>query len=112
MIDHAVRVIDDERVKLASRGGSKGREASPVSPVDGAAFEVIERSINELFPGVPVVPYLLVAGTDSRYFYDITPNVYRFVPTSTRAMPRPSPMAATRGSRSRTSRVACASTTG
>ena len=75
---HVQETVDDERITIATVGTP--REASPIAPTDSEAFAQVERTIAEVFPGVPVVPYLMVAGTDSRNFYRITPNVLRFNP--------------------------------
>ncbi len=77
--EHVVRVIDDERIEVSQPSGS--REATAVASDTGsAAFEALRRSVAEVFPGVPVVPYVVVGGTDSRRFYPLTRNVYRFNP--------------------------------
>lgn len=75
---HVRSAIDDQRIAIETVGVP--REASPISPTDSPAFGLVARTIAEVFPGVPVVPYLMVAGTDSRHFYGLTPNVYRFNP--------------------------------
>jgi carboxypeptidase PM20D1 len=70
-------VVDDEAVELR-RG--RGRDPSPASRVDTPGFAVLQRTISEVFPGAVVAPYLLVAGTDARYFHALGPSVYRFQP--------------------------------
>lgn len=75
---HVRETIDDDRIEIVQPG--RHREASPVSPTDSQAFAFLSRTIAEVFPGVSVVPYLVVGGTDSRNFYPLTPNVYRFNP--------------------------------
>ncbi len=76
--EHIVRTINDERVAVSKSDWH--REASPVSPTDGAAFALVRNTIGEVFPGIPVVPYTVIGGTDSRSFYPLTPNVFRFAP--------------------------------
>ena len=76
--EHVVRSIDDERIVITR--GDWYREASPVSRTDSAAFALLRDTIGEIFPGIPVVPYTVVGGTDSRNFYPLTPNVFRFAP--------------------------------
>ena len=76
--EHIERTIDDDRVSITR--GRLSREASAVSPTDSQAFETLARAIRGSFPGVPVVPYTVIGGTDSRNFYPLTPNVYRFGP--------------------------------
>jgi carboxypeptidase PM20D1 len=80
VVQYVQRTIADERVALRVGVRSEPRDPSPVSPVDSQAFETLQRTILQLFPDAIVVPYLVVGGTDSRYFYDLTDNVYRFGP--------------------------------
>lgn len=78
VVAHARAVIGDDAVTITVEEGA--REASPVSPVDGAAFDALQRTIRAVYPGVVVAPYLTVGGTDARHYGILTPNVYRFMP--------------------------------
>ncbi len=53
---------------------------SPVSSIDSEAFKVLEKTIRDMFPNSIVVPGLVGGGTDARYFYEISDDVYRFYP--------------------------------
>ena len=53
---------------------------SPVSSIDSEAYKVLEKTIRSMFPNSVVVPGLVGGGTDARYFYDISDDVYRFYP--------------------------------
>ena len=53
---------------------------SPVSEIDSEAFRILEKTIRSVFPESVVVPGLIGGGTDARYFYEISDNVYRFYP--------------------------------
>jgi carboxypeptidase PM20D1 len=75
---HIERTVDDERIQITR--GDWSRQASPASPTGAPTFEWLRARIGESFPGVPVVPYTVIGGTDSRHFYPLTPNVYRFGP--------------------------------
>ena len=48
------------------------RESSPVSPIDGPAFALVQRTIGELFPGSITAPFLTVGGTDCRHYEAVT----------------------------------------
>jgi carboxypeptidase PM20D1 len=76
VIAHVKRTIDDDRVDVRPKGIEV--EASPVSPVDGPAWAIVERSIRQIYTDAIIAPYLVIAATDSRYYRDLTPNVYRF----------------------------------
>jgi len=53
---------------------------SPVSSIDSDAFKTLEQTIRDMFPTSIVVPGLVGGGTDARYFYDISDDVFRFYP--------------------------------
>lgn len=77
IVDYVRRVIDDPRVTVSIPEGFKA-EPSPVSPVDAEEFQLLTRTIRQVVPTATVVPWLVVGGTDSRYYAALTPNVYRF----------------------------------
>jgi carboxypeptidase PM20D1 len=72
-------IVNDDRVTVEPIA-NQVREASDVSPSDSEGYRLIAATVQEIWPGTKVSPYLVVGGTDSRYFYAITPNVYRFAP--------------------------------
>ena len=76
ILAHIAKVVDDDRVTAEAQAPIV--EASPVSPSRGEAWDIIERSVRQAYPDAAVAPYLVVGATDSRYFRDLTPNVYRF----------------------------------
>ncbi len=55
-------------------------EPSPESPTDNAAFRLLAAALAVSHPGVPAVPYVMMAATDSRHFHRFAPAVYRFAP--------------------------------
>jgi carboxypeptidase PM20D1 len=59
---------------------SPPHDPSQVSPSDGAAFGLLQRTIGEVFPDAVVAPGLVLGGTDSRHYGAITANRYRFEP--------------------------------
>ncbi len=59
---------------------SAPHDPSRVSPTEGAAFALLQRTIGEIFPDAVVAPGLVLGGTDSRHYGAITPNRYRFEP--------------------------------
>jgi len=44
------------------------------------ALLAFHSTIRELFPELVVAPFVTIGMTDSRHFYKLTPNVYRFTP--------------------------------
>lgn len=71
------RTIDDPRVEIATLGGS-ATEASRVSDVTSDNFHTLHRTIRQVFPAAIVAPWLVIGGTDARYYWELTPDVYRF----------------------------------
>lgn len=70
-------VIDDPRVELRVL---YGREPSPVASSGSRGFELVRRSVVEVFPDAVVAPYLATGGTDARHYAALTPNLLRFAP--------------------------------
>ncbi|MEM9717120.1 MAG: M20/M25/M40 family metallo-hydrolase [Pseudomonadota bacterium] len=54
--------------------------ASPVSAHDNEAFDLLARASAAVFGDVAIVPGLMVAGSDSRYYSQYAQNSYRFAP--------------------------------
>ena len=73
-------VIDDERVEVTPLGWSG--EPSPVSDPNGPAFELLGRTLLEVAPEetITVTPYLVIGGTDAKYYSGRSDNVFRFLP--------------------------------
>ena len=53
---------------------------SEVSSVDSESYKTLEQTIRNQFPNSVVVPGLVGGGTDARYFYAVSDDVYRFYP--------------------------------
>ncbi|MDR3293459.1 MAG: M20/M25/M40 family metallo-hydrolase, partial [Clostridiales bacterium] len=71
--------------KVAGRGIDvgvidSGVPASLISPTDTDAYKNLVSVIKSALPGAVVAPYMFIAATDSRYYYPICKNVYRFTP--------------------------------
>jgi len=78
IISHIHQVVEDDRIKVTVEG--KPNNASPISPIEGMAYETINKSIKQIFPNLLTAPSMVIAATDARYYYKISPNVYRFMP--------------------------------
>lgn len=72
-------IINDKRVSFEPVE-QKAWEASPLSPVDSKAYLHIASVIDEIWPGTPSTPFIMLGGTDSRNFCEISDCVYRFTP--------------------------------
>ncbi len=52
---------------------------APVN-TDSDAYHLVERVIGEVFPGLPVCPYVMTGGTDARFYQEICDACIRFGP--------------------------------
>ncbi|GAC16275.1 M20 family peptidase [Aliiglaciecola lipolytica] len=73
---HVINAIDDERVVVTD---FMGVEPSGVSPTDSMGYRLIEKHIRQQNNDVLVAPYLVMGGTDSRYYTGLSDNIYRFM---------------------------------
>jgi len=55
-------------------------EPSPTTPTQSASYQLINRTVREVFPGTLVAPGLMIGATDSRHFTAISDHIYRFSP--------------------------------
>ncbi|WP_215225240.1 M20 family peptidase [Echinicola shivajiensis] len=70
------KVTDDERIAIKSSEFIS--EPSKISSTDSFGYKEIQKTISQIFPSTLVSPYLVVGGTDSRHFNEISENIYRF----------------------------------
>lgn len=57
------------------------RDPSNVSDHNGKEFKYLQKCIEEAFPDVVPIPYLMTGGTDCRQFELVSDNCLRFTPT-------------------------------
>jgi len=69
-------IIDDPRITYEV---FMSNDPSSISSTDSLGFRLIEQTIREFNDDALVAPYLVMGGTDSRYFYPLTDSVYRFL---------------------------------
>lgn len=76
---HTQRVAGRPAIRV-SEYASSANDPSIVSPTNGPGYAMLTQTIHTFFPHAAVAPYLVLGATDSRTYYAITPNVYRFFP--------------------------------
>jgi carboxypeptidase PM20D1 len=78
--ERVTRTIADDRVTVALLD-STGVDPSPVSDVHSPAYAIVTRSIRQMLPGqtLPVLPYLVMGGTDAKYWAPHSDRVFRFL---------------------------------
>jgi carboxypeptidase PM20D1 len=77
VVAHIRRTIRDRSIRLDVVDAN---EPSPVSPSEGPAYDLLARTVGEVFPDAVVTPYVMMAATDARFFTQVCPHVYRFAP--------------------------------
>ncbi len=78
VVAHTKKAINNPLIEVKISGIN--REATGVSPIDTDAFRLISEAIHKNFENTLVAPFLMIAGTDSRHYDLITPNIYKFSP--------------------------------
>lgn len=75
------QVVNDPQVRV-SLLDSVGVDPSPVSDTSDPAYQLIAATIQSMFPDeqVPVIPYVVMGGTDAKYWGPHSTRVFRFLP--------------------------------
>ena len=79
VIEHVKKAIDDPRVMITT-SSHHPQEASAVSDPNAQSYHVIQSTIRQVFPQSVVAPFLVLAGTDTKHYEDVSSNIYRFIP--------------------------------
>ena len=77
VVNHVRQAVDDPRVEITPLARL---EPSEVADIESESFKVLQRSVAQTIPEAIAAPSLLVAGTDSRHYANLTRNIFRFVP--------------------------------
>mmetsp|Transcript_35938 Transcript_35938/g.94523 ORF Transcript_35938/g.94523 Transcript_35938/m.94523 type:complete len:197 (+) Transcript_35938:490-1080(+) len=75
--DHAT--INDPRVKIEVEG-EYATEPSPVSSTEHPAYAAFVQCVQDVFPNVTPAPGLFVASSDSKHYWAVAEQIYRFNP--------------------------------
>ena len=73
----AERLINDKRVMVELLDG---REPTPPSPTENEGYAALAASTRAIFGAVPVAPSLMIGGTDSRHYPEISDANFRYLP--------------------------------
>lgn len=73
-------LVDDTLIAIAPTDSAR-TDPSPVSDAGSEAFQLIAGTIRSMVPGerVPVLPYLVMGGTDAKYWGPHSDRVFRFL---------------------------------
>jgi carboxypeptidase PM20D1 len=83
VVDHVRHAIRDDHVAIEVVPPAS--EASAVASDESPAYQMLNRTIRELFPEVVVAPGLMIGGTDSRHMSAVADQIFRFSPVRARA---------------------------
>ncbi|MCL2319395.1 MAG: M20/M25/M40 family metallo-hydrolase [Treponema sp.] len=73
------KAVNDDRVRIKTHNMATGPVAA--SPdYQRSGWEEIRSALAESWPGVPVLPFIMVATTDSRHFMEQAGAIFRFNP--------------------------------
>jgi carboxypeptidase PM20D1 len=76
VLERVKTIIDDERISYEV---FMSNNPSSISSTESLGYRLIEQTIREFADDALVAPYLVMGGTDSKYFYPLTDSVYRFL---------------------------------
>ncbi len=81
-MEYIRKTVKDDRVKI--RLSNLSTNPVPANPgyahEKGPGYDTVKDAISRTFSGVPVLPFLMVATTDSRHYKDISDGIFRFCP--------------------------------
>jgi acetylornithine deacetylase/succinyl-diaminopimelate desuccinylase-like protein len=78
-LSHLRKTIDDPAIRIEILQDAPA-QPPPASPTDHPLFEAIEEVTHEVYPKAMVMPFMTVAGTDSRFFRRRGVPAYGFIP--------------------------------
>ncbi len=87
VLEHVKRTVGDGPFEIQAL--TPMNEPSKVAPTSSDSYRLIERTVRELFPGAIVAPGLMIGGTDSQHFANVSDHIYKFSPV--RAKPEDLP---------------------
>jgi carboxypeptidase PM20D1 len=78
VINYVKKIIDNKDLHVRQVG--EARQASQVSDWNKEGFEIISKSVREIYGDIIVTPGLMVGGSDSKHYGKAAKNSYRFNP--------------------------------
>jgi carboxypeptidase PM20D1 len=78
VVDHVRSTINNDRISITPFPGNT--DPPPATATASPSYQMLNRTIREVFPDVIVTPGLMVAATDSRHYVGVTDRIFRFSP--------------------------------
>lgn len=79
VLNYIKNVVNNDKITIESISEFDSNP-SGISDTASFGFRHIHRTIRRCFPDVMVSPNLVIGATDSRYYKNITSNIFRFMP--------------------------------
>jgi carboxypeptidase PM20D1 len=82
VIARVKKIVNDERVKISVYGlGTNPVPAgSGYAKLSGPGWKEMREAMEKVYPGIPILPFLMVATTDSRHYEKLAEGIFRFNP--------------------------------
>ena len=75
VVEHIKKAVNDDKVEVSVINGNN---PSVISQTNCEAYDRVRSTVAETWQDTIVTPYLMVAGSDSRHWGEISDKVYRF----------------------------------
>ena len=79
VMERVKKVIDDERVTVSPFNNFKG-EPSSITSENTFAYKKTDEIVKKTFANTVTTPFLMIGGTDSRHFSEISEGIIKFSP--------------------------------
>jgi len=79
VIERVRQTIDDPQVQIKPLEQEMS-EPSFVSDTDSTSFNILQRTVHQVFPEALATPGLVFVATDTRHYLELSDNIYRFTP--------------------------------
>ena len=76
--EHVRETIKNDRITITPFPGNA--DPPSVTGTSNPSYQLLNRTIREIFPDVIVAPGLMVGATDSRHYVGVTDKIFRFSP--------------------------------
>ena len=72
-------IVNDDRVEITNAIDFVA-EPSTVTHVDGPGFDLVSKTVHQVFRETVVTPFLMIAATDSRHMSAVSTQIIKFSP--------------------------------
>lgn len=73
-------LVENDHLTVAMKTDGIYKDPSPVASTEAFGYQVISKTIRELFPDAVVAPNVTIGATDVSYYSEVSDQLYRFLP--------------------------------